>query len=124
MAGLFLAVAVVLTRQTDFPGQLRAHLGRVYALFGPTNATARPPTGEIREFLCPITYTVMSDPVMAADGRSYERAAIQKWLDDHPGAVNSPMSGAPLASRELRPNLTLRGAIAEWAQQQTCAGED
>lgn len=33
------------------------------------------------EFCCPITLDIMEDPVSMLDGRSYERAAIQKWYD-------------------------------------------
>lgn len=33
------------------------------------------------EYLCPITQEVMKDPVQVADGRSYERKAIQKWYN-------------------------------------------
>ncbi|XP_065827366.1 uncharacterized protein [Oscarella lobularis] len=32
------------------------------------------------EFYCPITMEVMTDPVLAADGFSYERLAIEHWL--------------------------------------------
>lgn len=31
-------------------------------------------------FRCPITLQVMSDPVITADGHTYERAAIEHWL--------------------------------------------
>jgi len=31
-------------------------------------------------FLCPITQTVMIDPVMCSDGHSYERQFIEEWL--------------------------------------------
>ena len=29
---------------------------------------------------CPITQEVMNDPVICADGHSYERAAIEEWF--------------------------------------------
>jgi len=32
------------------------------------------------EFLCPITNDVMEDPVVASDGYTYEKAAIEEWL--------------------------------------------
>ena len=32
------------------------------------------------EFLCPITLCPMKDPVIAADGHSYERSALETWL--------------------------------------------
>lgn len=31
-------------------------------------------------FLCPILHTVMRDPVIAADGYTYEQSAIADWL--------------------------------------------
>lgn len=31
------------------------------------------------EFLCPITFELMIDPVIASDGHTYERSAIEKW---------------------------------------------
>ena len=40
-----------------------------------------PPRALPSSFLCPITHTVMRDPVvLAASGLSYERAAITHWL--------------------------------------------
>ena len=38
----------------------------------------------------------MSNPVVACDGFSYERAAIEKWLT---AKDTSPMSNAPLATK-------------------------
>ena len=33
------------------------------------------------DFFCPIMWTVMKDPVVASDGHTYEREAIQKVLN-------------------------------------------
>ena len=30
---------------------------------------------------CSITLTLMNDPVITKDGQSYDRVAIEKWLD-------------------------------------------
>merc|ERR1711964_274552 len=38
---------------------------------------------EANDLLCPITMMLMTDPVIAADGHSYERTAIEKWLKDN-----------------------------------------
>merc|ERR1712166_1442180 len=67
------------------------------------------------EFLCPITSTLMVDPVIAVDGQSYERAAITQWFGKHArGArVLSPMTNKPLPSRALVPNLSLRKLIQD-----------
>ena len=67
---------------------------------------------------CPITQEVMTDPVVAADGQSYERADITRWLAGH---NTSPATGAVLASTALTPNVALRKAIAEWRERQPLA---
>ena len=59
---------------------------------------------------CPITYCIMNDPVMTADGHTYEREAILRWLG---GNNTSPRTGLPLESRTLRPNIALRNVIEE-----------
>jgi len=46
--------------------------------------------------------------VCTVDGQTYERAAIETWLEQH---ATSPVTGAPLASKALVPNLALRDAI-------------
>eukprot|EP00887_Chlorella_sp_A99_P006663 scaffold3.g6663.t1 len=64
----------------------------------------------------------MEDPVIAADGHTYERASIQEWLEleakraaaeGRPPAPRSPMTNEPLAHSQLTPNHALRAAIAE-----------
>ena len=66
------------------------------------------------EFLCPITHEVMDDPVVAADGHSYERASVAHWLEQK---KTSPITGKILPSKALNTNFTLRNAIANWKQQ-------
>ncbi len=51
----------------------------------------------------------MVDPVVAADGESYEREAMEAWLAER-GAV-SPATGAPLLHTHLLPNHTLRSTL-------------
>merc|ERR1719510_410056 len=49
------------------------------------------------ELLCPITCELPTDPVVAADGWTYDRTAIARWQHEtvHPGdCANSPMTGA------------------------------
>eukprot|EP00035_Acanthoeca_spectabilis_P027276 m.465989 g.465989 ORF g.465989 m.465989 type:complete len:582 (+) comp24785_c0_seq1:29-1774(+) len=67
-------------------------------------------------FLCPITHDVLEDPVVAPDGRTYERAHIEGWLRRQ---ETSPFTGAPLPPpARLTPNYALRDAIERWRQQQ------
>ena len=61
--------------------------------------------------LCPILHRLMVDPVVLEDGHSYEKAAIEEWFSI--GRTYSPMTNLPLASTELRPNISLRNTIAE-----------
>lgn len=53
----------------------------------------------------------MVDPVLAADGMSYERSAIADWLAG--GHESSPWTGAPLEHLHLMQNLALRGIIQD-----------
>ena len=83
----------------------------------PGTTAWRPPTGldVPPAFCCPITMSVMTDPVLAADGFTYERSAIEKWLfGGKKGApVTSPMTGEALESKKLLQNLTLRSMIRD-----------
>jgi hypothetical protein len=47
------------------------------------------------EFLCPIMYQLFRDPVIAYDGHTYERAAIENWLENH---QTSPRTGNKMVS--------------------------
>jgi len=64
-------------------------------------------------FTCPITQELMQDPVMCSDGHSYERCAIEEWINNQRryGLVASPRTGAPLESYQVIPNHQLRNAI-------------
>ncbi len=64
-----------------------------------------------QNFICPITQDTMIDPVICADGISYERTAIQQWLIDHD---TSPMTNKPLLSKTLISNITLRNTIHDY----------
>jgi len=60
---------------------------------------------------CSITHELMADPVMCADGQTYERSAIEQWFDT--GSATSPATGEVLASLNLVPYIALRSAIYE-----------
>ncbi|XP_054466231.1 WD repeat, SAM and U-box domain-containing protein 1 isoform X2 [Anoplopoma fimbria] len=64
------------------------------------------------EFLCPITRELMREPVIAADGYSYEREAIDSWINSK--NRSSPMTNLPLLTTLLTPNHTLKMAIGRW----------
>lgn len=58
---------------------------------------------------CPILKDMMIDPVVAEDGFTYERGAIQDWLSQKPNQI-SPMTGLPIGKKVI-PNLLVRQYI-------------
>jgi hypothetical protein len=81
----------------------------------PRRASTAAGGGEVNPvFICPITQDVMDDPVTAKDGYTYDRRAITEWLRNK---STSPMTNAPLPSKELLPNHPLRSAIMEARQK-------
>ena len=67
------------------------------------------------EFYCPITFGLMQDPVIAADGHTYEREAIEQWLMNH---STSPKTNLPLSSTNLIANIALRNTIRDMLAKQ------
>lgn len=81
-------------------------------MINPDNASSSSTTtsDEIpHEYLCPITQEMMQDPVVAADGHTYERRAIEEWF--RRGRRTSPMTNEPLPHINLVPNIALRNMI-------------
>lgn len=56
----------------------------------------------------------MKDPLIAADGYTYEAEAIRGWLES--GHNTSPMTNLKLEHTNLVPNYALLYAIQEWRQ--------
>ncbi|CAE8616269.1 unnamed protein product [Polarella glacialis] len=56
-------------------------------------------------FLCPITHDVMTDPVVSADGYTYERSAISRWFET---SRKSPVTGQSLPHTDLVANHSVR----------------
>lgn len=73
------------------------------------------------EFLCPITRELMKDPVIAADGYSYERESIESWIRGK--NKTSPMTNLPLQTTLLTPNRSLKMAITRWKSNQETAAQ-
>ncbi|XP_022764668.1 U-box domain-containing protein 32-like isoform X2 [Durio zibethinus] len=67
-------------------------------------------------FVCPIFQEVMKDPLIAADGFTYEGDAIRGWLES--GHDTSPMTNLKLEHCSLVPNYALHQAIQEWQHAQ------
>ena len=65
-------------------------------------------------FMCPISYTLMQDPVICRDGHSYERAALERWFEMN--EPRSPRTNEPLADKTIIPNQVLRSQITEYME--------
>ncbi len=59
---------------------------------------------------CPITGEPMREPVVAADGHTYERSAIARWLQ---ASDKSPLTGSVLLHKNLVPNYMLLSSLQE-----------
>jgi len=69
---------------------------------------------EIAELRCPISGTLMRDPVQCTDGNSYERKEITKWIKEQvrkSEPITSPLTREPMSS-DFSSNRTLRNAIS------------
>eukprot|EP00617_Octactis_speculum_P014832 CAMPEP_0185750568 /NCGR_PEP_ID=MMETSP1174-20130828/9350_1 /TAXON_ID=35687 /ORGANISM="Dictyocha speculum, Strain CCMP1381" /LENGTH=86 /DNA_ID=CAMNT_0028427179 /DNA_START=82 /DNA_END=338 /DNA_ORIENTATION=- len=55
---------------------------------------------------------VMEDPVIAADGHTYDRLAIQQSFAS--GNTKSPMTNQLLETANLIPNRSMKSRIADW----------
>ena len=77
-------------------------------------------------FVDPITQDIFTDPVVTADGHTYSRAAIERWLAAHntspaTGAVLPSLPGTRNPDKRLAPNIALRKAIEEWRARRPMA---
>eukprot|EP00730_Choanoeca_flexa_P007483 TRINITY_DN12340_c1_g1_i1.p1 TRINITY_DN12340_c1_g1~~TRINITY_DN12340_c1_g1_i1.p1 ORF type:complete len:730 (+),score=153.13 TRINITY_DN12340_c1_g1_i1:94-2190(+) len=63
--------------------------------------------------LCPITMDLMVDPVLAEDGRVYDREAIATWLRQ---TGMSPMTRQPIGN-ELKPVMLIKNMVEDFHRQ-------
>ena len=69
-------------------------------------------TGEVPDALCcPISMEIMRDPVISADGHTYERAEIESWFANN---RTSPKTGAVLPHCSLIPNHAVKAMISDF----------
>jgi len=71
------------------------------------------------KLVCQITFELMKDPVMAADGHTFERVAIEQWFAT--GKRTSPATNEPLPDTRLIPNLAVKSMIAELLEKKSRA---
>jgi hypothetical protein len=66
-----------------------------------------------QEYICPITKQIFYDPVMTSDGITYEKKAIEIWLQNH---QLSPATGKQLDNKNLLPNFAVKQLIREFSE--------
>ena len=68
------------------------------------------------EITCPLSLEIMEDPVIAADGHTYEREMIKRWFNENRRKeyIKSPATGKNLSDRRLIPNQAIKKVIATW----------
>lgn len=71
-------------------------------------------------FLCPMTQSIMKDPVITVDGTTYERCAIEEHFRQQRllGVIflTDPITDTVIINTELIPNLAIKFAIDYWNQ--------
>eukprot|EP01084_Bolivina_argentea_P081251 147146_1 len=67
-----------------------------------------------KQYLCPITKQIMTDPVIAFDGHCYERKAIEKYLKMN---NKSPITGTKADHLIVLPNNNLKNEIQVFVKQ-------
>ncbi|KAF8400830.1 hypothetical protein HHK36_014132 [Tetracentron sinense] len=69
-----------------------------------------------KDFVCPITSHLFDDPVTLETGQTYERRAIQEWLER--GNSTCPITRQKLRSTIMpKTNYVLKRLIASWKEQ-------
>mmetsp|Transcript_17246 Transcript_17246/g.25312 ORF Transcript_17246/g.25312 Transcript_17246/m.25312 type:complete len:842 (-) Transcript_17246:298-2823(-) len=69
---------------------------------------------QISSLDCPITLQRMVDPVIAPDGHTYERAAIERWIREHHTSPQNPSMRIDSITK-LIPNRIVRDLVEEAA---------
>ena len=77
--------------------------------------------GAPKNFLCPITQSLLEDPVIWVDGHTYERTAIARWLRTRD---TEPMTGERFRGRAGGVVAESRHAVAGggWREQHPTVG--
>jgi len=67
------------------------------------------------EFKCPISLSVMRDPVLCSDGFYYDRECIEDWLASH---SRSPMTNLQMDDKRTHRDEVLALKITQWKDAQ------
>lgn len=74
-------------------------------------------------FFCPLTKSIMDDPVTIESGVTYERKAITEWYEkfESPSDVVCPQTRQKLVKRASSTNMALKATIEEWKERNEMA---
>jgi hypothetical protein len=71
-------------------------------------------------FLCPLTNELMNDPVTTESGVTYERRAIEEYIErfvDSSEPIYCPVTNMPMQSKTMMSNASLKSVIEEWTMR-------
>lgn len=69
-----------------------------------------------KEFLCPISLDIMTDPVVASDGCSYDKSYLETWFRTSDSKV-LPATKQKQRYKSLIPNLNLKSQIERFRKE-------
>ena len=71
------------------------------------------------EYICPITQSLMAEPVITYNGRTYEKKNIRDWFKQfHTNEkATDPLTGLKLRKKQLLLNVSLKNLITEWKEK-------
>lgn len=83
-----------------------------------TTEDAVPPA----ELLCPITQSLMLNPVKLTSGATFDRSSIVRWFAECPsGKPVCPLTRQTVDETSLTPDTKIQQAIHEWLEQHDSA---
>ncbi|KAI3464828.1 hypothetical protein Pfo_021491 [Paulownia fortunei] len=90
--------------------------GSLSYVSSPTSEVLTPQSRPPKDFVCPITGQIFNDPVTLETGQTYERKAIQEWMNR--GNTTCPITRQPLSAASLpKTNYVLKRLITSWKDQ-------
>merc|ERR1711972_233016 len=69
-----------------------------------------------KQFICPLTKSIMTDPVMAFDRNTYERDAIEKYLEEK---GSSPVTGEKAYTFNVYSHRQLKKEIQDYCSSKS-----
>ena len=67
-----------------------------------------------KDYVCPISLQLMTDPVIDCNGHTFDRPSITEWYQN---SMISPITHVSISNTNLTPNLILKRQILEFIEQ-------